>query len=284
MRLVTWNVTQGGGKAVADQVEALARSCPDVVALQEVRISTVEVYKRGLFDRGFNWMVSTFDLDEHREIRGDRRRDGLLIVSRWPLCVLPANDLLVPRPDDILSTIVRAEWGLFELHNAHVYHGTKGGMEGARLKGLTFEGIYRRLTSPSAIPQILCGDLNAPMEEHPDGRVLVWNERLTPGGPRAISGYERWVSAERSVIQGLVSHGFLDAYRHLHGYEKTPASWKSGRPPLRGRLDHVFASSRLNPIECCYRDDIRDTWSSLGKRPLSNHSPLEVLFQPRSAE
>lgn len=36
MRLISWNVMQGGGERITRQVEYLAAQNPDVIALQEV--------------------------------------------------------------------------------------------------------------------------------------------------------------------------------------------------------------------------------------------------------
>jgi exonuclease III len=46
MRVISWNV-QGRVKALPEQLRALAERQPDVVALQEVRESTIELLRDG---------------------------------------------------------------------------------------------------------------------------------------------------------------------------------------------------------------------------------------------
>jgi exonuclease III len=128
-------------------------------------------------------------------------------------------------------------------------------------KAETFEAVYALLARQSAVPRIVCGDFNAPLDELPDGTVLPWGpDRRTKAG-------------ELALMQGLAPFGFVDAYRTLHGYADRAPSWYGMK---RGyRLDHVLASAPLEPSACRYLDELR-----VGR--LSDHAPVEAVFDWRT--
>jgi exonuclease III len=78
------------------------------------------------------------------------------------------------------------------------------------------------------------------------------------------------------VVPGLRDLGYRDAFRHLHGYGSREPSWTWRRISGHGggwRLDHVFGSEDLEPVECLYHHAWRDDG-------LSDHSALEASFAP----
>jgi endonuclease/exonuclease/phosphatase family metal-dependent hydrolase len=124
-------------------------------------------------------------------------------------------------------------------------------------KAETFELVYAQLARTSAVPRILCGDFNAPLDELPDGTVLPW-------GPD-----KRTATAEMALMTGLFAFDMVDVYRSLHGYADRAPSWYGLK---RGyRLDHVLASSSLRPSACRYLDEHRVD-------RLSDHAPVEAVF------
>ena len=79
------------------------------------------------------------------------------------------------------------------------------------------EAVARWLAELPAAPRILCGDLNTPRRELPDGDVLTFAHESS-GRLRPERG-ERWDAAERALVHDLrAAHGWTDAYRALHGY------------------------------------------------------------------
>ncbi len=148
----------------------------------------------------------------------------------------------------------------------------------------TFEGIYQRLARTSDHPRILCGDLNTPQAERPDGTVITWGQDILPNGEvvcegswRDPAGREdtsaRWDAAEREVLTGLAAHDLPDIYRQLHGYTPQEFSWywKGQGREIGRRFDHVFAAPSLDARKCCYLHDFRTGG-------LSDHAPIEVVF------
>ena len=156
------------------------------------------------------------------------------------------------------------------MHTAHIPPGASHGW----IKIETFEGIYERLARRCAHPRILCGDFNSPKDELETGEVITFGQIVRSDGTvrlimhRDARPPSRWDAGERSIIAGLTAHGFIDAYRAVHGYAKPAAySWQLNRRsgPVRRRFDHVFVSDDLRPIACDYLHEGR-------KAGLSDHA------------
>ena len=157
-----------------------------------------------------------------------------------------------------------------ELHNAYIPPGSSHEW----LKIDTFEGIYNYLARPNDILRILCGDFNSPKQELPDGRTVLWGQRLNKDGSIESTGESRWPQGEGLVIRDLAAYDLPDVYRQLNGWEAKGFSfvvWRKGKIVSRRRFDHVFASEKLNPVSCRYIHEVRENW-------LSDHSAIEVEF------
>jgi exodeoxyribonuclease III len=141
------------------------------------------------------------------------------------------------------------------------------------VKARTLQAI--RAGAEAHAPRIICGDLNTPRREHPDGTVISFacdsRERLRPERGR------EWDEAELGVVPGLRDLGYADAFRAMHGYARPEPSWTFRRIAGHGggwRLDHVFASCALRPVAAGYHHAWRDA-------DLSDHSALEADLEPR---
>lgn len=285
MRLVCWNV-EGSSVGVAAQAqELLGDPSPDLIALQEVRRSTLEEWKDRLKARGFpdGQIVTT----EH--LVGDRK-NFLLTASAYPVVMPPSRRppsraFEVPFPELVLSVVLRVDsQHELELVNTHVPNGSSNGYR----KVEHFEGLYRYLSrawSPRGRPRILCGDFNSPRKEEKDGTVLTWGQRAT--GELIRDRGQRWDAAERSVILGLKAFELEDVYRRLHGYGRTPnpISWVPRQPKdstrtpeehdreFGRRFDHIFAPPQFPLIGSGYIE----TWRA-GKHRLSDHAAVWAAF------
>ena len=82
-------------------------------------------------------------------------------------------------------------------------------------------------------PRVLCGDLNTPRREHADGSVLTFAHDSS-GRLRPERG-ERWDAAERALVHTLRDeHGWVDAFRALHGYGTARRAGRSRRTAAAG--------------------------------------------------
>jgi exonuclease III len=265
MRLISWNVA-GRVKDCDKQIEALISRKPDIVALQEVRKSTVSKLREGLSNIGLEYAQDSIEL----AIKHNRPY-GELIACRWSIKRLSGIEKTIPFPERVLSVMVFSPGGEIEFHTAHIPPGASNGW----IKIETFEGIYKHLACHSELPRILCGDFNSPQAEKPDGRVVTWGEREKKNGEILVKrGQERWDSGERSVIEGLSEFDLSDIYRQLNGYSVQEYSWfmKRKEKLVNRRFDHIFASGKLNAVKCSYIKGVYETG-------LSDHAAIEADFE-----
>jgi exonuclease III len=175
--------------------------------------------------------------------------------------------LAVPRTESAVAARAQTDLGPVEVHCVHVPNAANGWV-----KVRTLEAIRDGLAAAPSGARVLCGDLNIPRRELPDGETISF-ARDTRGRLRADRG-EEWDRAELGVVPGLRELGYADAFRALHGYAAREPSWTWKRIAGHGggwRLDHIFASPPLRPVACRYHHEWRE-------RDLSDHSALEADF------
>lgn len=271
MRLITWNVARRVSR-LAEQAAALGEREPDLICLQEVTVRTLPLWRAACETLGLTAVRASLDTAEPGREPASRRRTGVLIASRWPLADASAR-LPVPWPETSLGVVTDTTLGLLEVHGVHVPNAANGW-----IKPRTLAAVRAGLAAAEPAPRVLCGDLNTPRRELPDGQVVSF-ARDSRARLREERG-EQWDEAELGVVPGLRDLGFCDAFRHLHGYARREPSWTWRRVSGHGggwRLDHLFASDQLRPVACCYHHDWRDAG-------LSDHSALEADLerQPRA--
>jgi exonuclease III len=256
VRLVCWNVNKRVRDGLARQLAALEVLQPDVVGLQEIMPTTSDAWLAGLAALGLGYGVSSLDLTPEARAQKRPARSGVLLASRWPFEILRLWEGL-DFPERQVSGRLASPAGEVEVHVIHVP--SSGRMRELGLpwaKAETFELVYRQLAA-STWPRVVCGDLNAPLDELSDGTVLPW-------GPD-----KRTKAGELALMQGLFEFGLVDVYRSLHGYADRAPSWYGLK---RGyRLDHVLASSSLRPTACWYLNELR-------LERLSDHAPVVAEF------
>lgn len=171
----------------------------------------------------------------------------------------------MPWDESVLCALADTPTGAVEIFTVHVPNAANGWVKPNSLRAVR-DGL--RQAGPG--PRVLCGDLNTPRRELPDGSVISF-ARDSRGRLRPERGPE-WDGAELGVVPGLRELGYQDAFRSLHGYGAREPSWTWRRIAGHGggwRLDHVFVSSELRPVSCSYHHDWRE-------RELSDHSALEA--------
>src|SRR5919202_6617857 len=263
VRVITWNVARRVARLV-EQAAALASREPDVVALQEVTSRTLPLWRAACATIGLEHVRASLDSADPAREPAARRRTGVLLAARESLG--GRRDLLsVPWPETTLSARVELASAAIEVCCVHVPNAANG-----PVKIHTLDAIRTSLEQVPPAPRVLCGDLNTPRRELPDGRVISFArdsaERLRPDrGPA-------WDAAELSVVPGLRDLGYRDAFRSLHGYHVDSPSWTWRQIAGHGggwRIDHLFASAELRPIASTYHHAWRDDG-------LSDHSALEA--------
>jgi exodeoxyribonuclease III len=251
VRLLTWNVA-GRVTRQPEQAAVVAAAGADVVALQEVTPRTLPLWRAALERAGLTSAVTAL----HLAAPGRSRVLGVLTAAREPLRALPAPADL-PWPERVLCCAL----GELELINVHSPIAPAPDLAKIR----THEAVAAYLDEGDrGGPRILCGDLNTPRRELPDGDVLTFAHD-SAGRLRPERG-ERWDRAERALVHGLRERGWVDAFRALHGYGEREASGTFANDRGGWRLDHVLATG-LRPVAAAYAHD----WRRAG---LSDHSAL----------
>jgi endonuclease/exonuclease/phosphatase family metal-dependent hydrolase len=252
--LVCWNVA-GRLSRQAAQAERITALSPDIVCLQEVIARAVRPWTEYLTDAG----LRDVQVADVAPAAGRDRPLLTLVASRWEQEPVAVGG--VPWPERVLATRLVG----LEVVNVHSPLSPKPGLA----KVLTHEAVHAHVSGGRG-PRLVCGDLNTPRREHPDGRVWTF-ARDRYGRLRADRG-ERWDTAELALIKGLEAHGFRDAFRSLHGLEQREPSWVWQRSGGGYRLDHLIVSREVHVPVCGYLHQWRD-------EGLSDHSPLVAHIQ-----
>jgi exonuclease III len=257
--VVTWNVA-GRVRTVPLQAAALADQPADVIALQEVRLSSLVPWRDALRELGLGHAVTSLDAHDPGVRPAPERRLGTLIAGREPVSALPGPAGL-PWPERVLC----ARTAVGEVVNLHAPLSNKAGS----VKVRTLEAVYEYLARPRDSPRVLVGDFNTPQYESREGEVSTF-ARTRSGRIRPAYG-ERHDRAELLLVTGLLEHGWVDAFRVLHGYGRRDRSWLYPNRKMGYRLDHVMVSGAR--VQACeYRHDWRDAglsdhagmWATLG--------------------
>src|SRR4051812_10096087 len=185
MRLIMWNVARRV-EALPAQAAAVGERDPDVLALQEVTARTLPLWKVACGELGLGHVACTLDrADPDREPAGPRRT-GVLLAAGKALDPSPAP-LPVPWPETALA----AGTDGIELHCVHVPNAANG-----EIKPRTLAAVRAGLAARPG-PRVLCGDLNTPRREAPDG--TVWSFARDSRGRLRAERVGFWDEAELGV-------------------------------------------------------------------------------------
>jgi exonuclease III len=254
--IVGWNLA-GRVKRLEEQAKLLLGLGADVLCLQELTPTTLPVWQAHLREAGYHTLAAP------RSPAQSARRLSVLSAARAPLAAIEIPGL--PWPERALAA--RLPDGC-EVLNMHSPTSPKPGLAKVR----THEAVFAHLAAGDPErPRLLCGDLNTPRKEHPDGTIWTF-ARDRYGRLRPERG-ERWDRAELALIDGLGAHGFRDAFRTLHGYRRSELSWEWRRWGGGYRLDHLLVSDRWEIVSCNYLHAFRQSG-------LSDHSALLAELRP----
>ncbi|HMH48220.1 MAG TPA: endonuclease/exonuclease/phosphatase family protein [Solirubrobacteraceae bacterium] len=186
MLLASWNLA-GRVKRLPEQADALLELGADVLCLQELTRSTLPRWLTLLQDAGYCAI-------EHGELptAGRARALAVLTASRSPLHAVLVDGM--PWPERVLAAHMSDGT---EVLNVHSPISPKPDL----IKVRTHEALHRHLADHEpGYARILCGDLNTPRKEHPDGTVWTF-ARDRYGRLRPDRG-ERWDQAELALLRG----------------------------------------------------------------------------------
>lgn len=231
----------------------LAESRPDVVALQEIKV-TDELFPRE------EWEA----LGYHVEVYGQPRYNGVALASRLPLEDV-SRDLGAPGlPSD--ARLLCARVGDLVILNSYVPNGTAVGTEKWAYKMAWLEAFRTYCDRWSSSDKLLwLGDVNiAPTSDD------VWESESKLGGvghhPDEFERLARivdwgWTDCFRQFTQGPGHYTYWDYV--------IPAGFRRN---LGWRIDHIYASEGLLPLVVACETALEPrSW----ERP-SDHTPVVV--------
>ena len=269
---LTWN-TAKRVKYAYDQTKLIKEFNPDIVALQEIILSSEKKFKK-LLSNNYKHIVSSFELAPDLSLLTKKRMFGQIIASNFPLKPEDPSKLDVPWKERVLSAKININGSEIYFHTTHIPPGSQNGW----IKIETLEGIYNRLIETKDKFNILCGDFNAPKEESLSKGMLSFAQRINAKGEAKIKSSfrggdgTRWDKGERNIIVGMKEYGIEDSFRSLYSYKTQEYSWQFKRKDkiLKRRFDHFFANKKLKVMSSKYLHN---------KKRISDHSPLIVEYK-----
>jgi hypothetical protein len=110
VNVISWNLA-GRLRRIPQQVERLASREPDLVALQEVRRPGLPQLWTLLANDGLIHQADSFELASCPTLLTGPSRNGLLIASRFPICLWEPGRFNVPCPERMLSVDIERHVG-----------------------------------------------------------------------------------------------------------------------------------------------------------------------------
>ena len=250
MKLATWNVNSIRIR-LPRLLAWLERRRPDVVCLQEVKVTDEDFPRAELEALGYRVLVA-----------GQRTYNGVAILSRAaPTEVARA---LPDDGDDAQRRLLVADVGGLRVVNVYGPNGQEVGSEKYAYK-LDWYRRFRAFLDAGADagrPVVVCGDLNIAPEDRD-----VWD-------PERWRGQVMASEPERAAFRSLLAWGLSDALR-LHRLEGGLFTWWDYRAGAfhRGwglRIDHILVSASV--ARGCSAVEI-DRDERKGPKP-SDHVPV----------
>jgi len=239
MRLVTYNIQQGG-RGREQAIAAMIRSAePDLVLLQEAR-----------YPDAVNRIADLAGLEQF----GARRGESLAFISRAPVSHAQWHKPRVSRHAFLEVVPAASDWRVFGVHLSAVH---AAWTEQRRVFEL--RALLRAIAAHQHGPHVLAGDFNtlAP------GELL--DARKLPARLRALwwlsGGRVRW-----RTIQTILDAGYRDTFRLRHP-DVVGSTFPTWDPHIR--LDYLFVPDAFaSRIEDCR---VMETAEG---RAASDHFPL----------
>ena len=122
---LTWN-TAKRVKYAYDQAKLIEEFNPNIVALQEIILSSEKKFKK-LLSKNYKHIVSSFELAPDLSLLTKKRMFGQIIASNFPLKPEDPNNLDVPWKERVLSAKITINGSEIYFHTTHIPPGSQNG-------------------------------------------------------------------------------------------------------------------------------------------------------------
>lgn len=260
MRLITWNVNsirQRGPRLLA----LLARHAPDVVCLQETKVTDDDFPTTDVLEAGYQSVAF-----------GQPAYNGVAILARTPLTDVNLGFRGDPVPGE--ARVLAATVGDLRVVDVYVVNGKNVGDPAYDVKLAWLDALADHLEAnedPSR-PLIVTGDFNVAPTDLDVHDARLWSGKNLASPP------------ERERVQRLCDLGLTDLGRAFAGDEPGPFTWWDYRMGAfhRGwglRIDLVLGSAsvadRLEAVEV----DREERKPTSGEGKPSDHAPVILTLR-----
>ncbi|MBA2408724.1 MAG: exodeoxyribonuclease III [Gammaproteobacteria bacterium] len=257
MKVATWNVNSLRIR-LAHVLDWLAANRPDVLALQETKVSDEQFPVQTFIDAGYHAIYS-----------GQKAYNGVAILCRMPLrdVVRDVSGLDDPQRRTLAATVSEGDSEL-RILNVYVPNGSQVGSEKYAYKLDWLNRIVAHVGDELATHKhfVMLGDFNiAPADadvHDPD----LWFEKILCS------------TLEREALKKFMALGLVDTFRQFEQVEKSYSWWDYRAAGFRRnqglRIDIILASPALSQTcSSCHIDK-----SPRGLERPSDHAPVIAEF------
>lgn len=253
MKIATWNVNSLRVR-LPHVLSWLQEVKPDVLALQEIKMTDVDFPFEAIEAAGYHAVVS-----------GQKTYNGVAIFSKEP----PRHVIKdIPGLDDPQRRVLFTEIGDIAVLNLYVPNG----------ESVDSPKYQYKLGWLHQLDLFLKKDL----KKHPHLVVLgdfnIAPDEIDAHDPKQWEGQVLFSLPERKAFKEMLAVGFVDCFRSCHPDEKAFSWWdyrlNAFKRNMGMRIDHILASDQL-ASKCidCFIDKTPRTW----ERP-SDHAPVVAVF------
>lgn len=254
MKIATWNVNSIRAR-LERLLEWLQRTQPDVVCLQEIKVTDEAFPFEAIEAAGY-----------HAAVFGQKTYNGVAILSRTrPLSIEKG---IADGGDDLQARLLRTEIGGIQVITAYVPNGEAVGSEkyAYKLDWMRRLRAYLDRRFTPGVPLALCGDFNVARDENDVARPDAW------------AGTVLFHPQIRDAMEHLLAWGLVDVLRQHHP-EGGVYSWWDYRmlafPKNDGlRLDYILTTEALAARSTSADVDRQER---KGEKP-SDHTPVVATF------
>lgn len=254
MKIVTWNVNSL--RVRLEQVTGwLDQHAPDVLALQETKVSDAQFPSEAIRDRGYSAVFS-----------GQGGYNGVAVLSRQPASEVSIEILGF---DDPQRRVLAATVGPIRVINLYVPNGQEVGSDKYRYKLEWLAAVRDYLIEQRARFEylVVLGDFNIAPTDADVHDPERWRETIHTSTP------------EREALNRLLDLGLVDIFRQFPQDPQTFSWWDYRSAAFWRnwglRIDLILASPKL--AEYCTKCFVDKAPRAL-KRP-SDHAPVVAQFE-----